>query len=271
MKNPFFNAMKPFVFAIGVALANQIAFATQMVGLGDASGFAVLAGSGITVAGPANSTAITGDIGSWSTVTETGLGNVALSGVNHAGDAVTQQAKIDLGQAYNDAMGRAPTTTFTAVHDLGNATLAGGVYNDPSSFGITGILTLDGAGDPNAVWIFQAGSSLTTAASSQIILTGGAQASHVFWAVGSSATLGTDSDFIGTVMAFSDINGSAGANVQGRLLALNGTVSLDANTVIVGLNGTHGSVPDTGGTLLFCAVGFGALCLLRHSLKNLNS
>src|SRR6185369_13168139 len=122
-----------------------------------ATSFAVLAGAGITVAGAVNSTTITGDIGTFPTPSITGLGNVVLNGVNHAGDAVTQTAKNDLVTAYNDAAGRPPTTTYNPIFDLGGQTLPPGVYRDPTSFGITGTLTLDAGGDQNAVWIFQAG------------------------------------------------------------------------------------------------------------------
>jgi len=106
----------------------------RLVTSGGTSLFAVLAGAGITVAGAVNTTTITGDIGSFATTSITGLENVVLSGVNHAGDAVTQQGKLDLGLAYADAAGRLPTVTFPPIAELGGMILGSGVYNDPSSF-----------------------------------------------------------------------------------------------------------------------------------------
>jgi hypothetical protein len=199
--------------------------AAQMVDLGSASEFAVLAGAGITI-GASGTTTITGDIGSYPTATITGTENLDLDGTNHGGDAVTQAAKTDLDEAYDDAAGRTPTTTYSPIYDLGGQTLGPGVYNNPSSFGITGILTLDAGGDPNAVWIFQAGSTLITASGSQVALINGAQASRVFWQVGTSATLGTGTDFAGTLLVAESITLVAGASVEGRLLALNGAVTL---------------------------------------------
>jgi len=198
------------------------------VNLGSAAGFAVLAGSAITVTG---STSITGDIGSYPTPAITGLENVVLKGVNQAGDAVTQTAKNDLVSAYTNAAGRPPTKSYDPISDLGGLTLTPGVYNDPSSFAITGTLTLDATNNPKAVWIFQAGSTLTTASSSKVVLTNGARAGNIFWQVGSSATLGTDSDFVGNILALTAITANTGATVNGRLLAENAAVTLDSNTI----------------------------------------
>ncbi|HYV26182.1 MAG TPA: ice-binding family protein, partial [Candidatus Eisenbacteria bacterium] len=105
--------------------------------------------------------------------------------------------------------------------------------NDPSSFAITGTLTLDAQGDPNAVWIFQAGSTLVTASGSQVLLINGARAANVFWQVGSSATLGTSSVFKGTIMALASITVTTGVSVEGRLLARTAAVTLDSNTITI--------------------------------------
>ncbi len=217
------------LWAVAMVLSLQEAPA-QMVDLGSASGFAVLAGAGITI-GASGTTTIAGDIGSYPTATITGTENLDLDGTNHGGDAVTQAAKIDLATAYADAAGRTPTTTYPPIYDLGGQTLGPGVYDDPSSFGITGILTLDAGGDPDAVWIFQAGSTLITASGSQVVLINGAQAGRVFWQVGTSATLGTGTDFAGTLLASASITLAAGASVGGSLLALNGAVTLDDNAI----------------------------------------
>jgi hypothetical protein len=237
--------------AVAVPFLHPSATAATVVNLGTASGFAVLAGAGITVAGAVNSTTITGDIGTYPTPSITGIGNVVFTGasMNHADDAVTQSAKTDLVAAYNDAAGQSAGVTFPPIYNLGGLTLSSGVYADSSSFGITGILTLDAGDDPNAVWIFQAGSTLTTAPGSMVVLTGGAQPGNVFWQVGTSATLGTNSQFAGTILAMDDISLTTGAVVDGRLLARNGAVTLDSNTII----------PEPASTLLF---GAGVLTLI---------
>ena len=178
-----------------------------------------------------------------------------LIGVDHGGDAVTQRAKGALLSAYNSAASYTPNLVFAPAANLAGLTLASGVYRDPTSFAIAGTLTLNAAGNPNAIWIFQTGSTLTTASFSKVVLTGGAQACHVFWQVGSSATLGTSSLFKGTILAFSSITLTTGASVEGRLLALNGAVTLDTNTITVtqcaneSLGGT-GDVATVLGTVL---------------------
>ena len=235
----------PAVFAVAVTVTQQDAAAAILaIDLGSAANFAVLAGTGITVAAPINSTTITGDIGSYPTGTITGLENVILDGENHAADAVTQQAKIDMALAYADAIGRTPTAIYTPIYDLGGMTLGPGVYNDPTSFSVTGNLTLDGGGDPDAVFIFQMGSTLTAASDSSVLLIGGAQASNIFWQVGSSATLGAGSTFVGTILASESITMNTGAELAGRALAQNGAVTLDNNII---------QVPEAGSMLLFGA------------------
>lgn len=243
------------------------------VNLGTSGSFAVLAGSGITVAGAVNSTTITGDIGTFPTPSITGLGNVVLNGVNHAGDAVTQNAKTDLVIAYNDASGRIATTTYDPIFDLGGLILTSGVYKGASSLGITGTLKLDANGNPNAVWIFQAGSSLDAASHSKVVLLNGAQACHVFWVVTSSATLGTDAAFVGNILALQSITLDTGATVDGRVLARNGAVTLDYNTLtksvcISGGTGDTGgggtALPEGGGTLLLLGTGLAALATFKR-------
>lgn len=193
---------------------------------GSADSFVVLAGTGITNTGP---TTITGDVGTYPTATEAGFDSVTFTtGTNHAGDAVTQGAKDDLVIAYVDAAGRPAVTVAT---ELGGTSPVPGVYNSAAgTFGITGNLTL--TGDANAVWIFQAASTLITADSSQVILSGGATAANVYWLVGSSATLGTNSIFRGNIMALTSITITTGATVYGRALARNGAVTLDTNIVV---------------------------------------
>jgi hypothetical protein len=210
-----------------IALAGSAQAATPAPPLGTADSFAVLGGAVVTNTGP---TTLSGDLGSYPTTTTTGTGSIVFaSGVNHAGDAVTQGAQTDLTTAYNAAAGAGPTSPITA--DLAGMTLIPGVYTASSSMGLSGEVTLDAGGDPAAVFIFQAGSTLTTSPGSRVTLTGGAQACNVFWQVGTSATLDTNSVFRGTVLAMTSITANTGATIEGRLLARNGAVTLDTNTI----------------------------------------
>src|SRR5579859_4065104 len=159
-----------------VTLVGGAAAAATAVPLGTAGKFAVLAGSGITNTG---ATTVTGDLGTYPTTTITDNGSLTINGTNHAGDAVTQQAKTDLVTAYNTAAGEGPTSPITA--DLGGQNLSPGVYNSGSSIGLTGTLTLNAHGKKNATFVFQAGSTLTTASSSSVVLVNGARACNVYW------------------------------------------------------------------------------------------
>ncbi|MEO5975462.1 MAG: ice-binding family protein [Ilumatobacteraceae bacterium] len=208
-----------------VSLVGDVKAATA-VGLGTADSFVVLAGSGITNTG---ATTLNGDMGTFPTLTITGSSTITITGTNHGGDSVTQSAKTDLVTAYNSAAGQTSTNAISG--DLGGQTLVGGVYTSSSSIGVTGALTLNGGGDANSVFIFQAGSTLTTASGSSVVLTNGAQACNVFWQVGSSATLGTGSSFVGTIIALTSITLTTGATVSGRALARNGAVTMDTNTI----------------------------------------
>jgi hypothetical protein len=209
-----------------VCVASSSASAAQgPVGLGRADSFAVLAGSGITNTG---ATTVTGDIGTFPTPSETGFGSITLSGTNHDGDAVTQGAKNDLVAAYGDAFGRTPVNNVAV--ELGGSTLLAGVYTSPT-FGLTGTLTLDAKGNTGAEFIFQAGSTLITASDSRVLLVNGADPCHVVWQVGSSATFGTRTQFVGDVLVQTSITATTGAVFQGRLLARDGAVTLDHNTI----------------------------------------
>ncbi len=199
----------------------------QPVGLGTADSFAVLAGSTITNTG---STTITGDVGLHPGTAVTGFESVTLDGEGHIDDAIAKQAKVDLVTAYEDAAGRTPVTTLDSA-ELGGRTLTGGVYGSASELQMTGTLTLDAQGDPETVWVFQAGSTLITATDSNVNLVNGADACNVFWQVGSGATLGSNSTFAGTIMALTSITLTTGATIQGRALARNGAVIMDTNTI----------------------------------------
>lgn len=215
-----------FTAVLALGLAGSVVAATA-VNLGTAGNFAVLAGSAVTNTG---SSVISGDIGSYPTATITGFPPGTVNGTNHLGDATTQGAKTDLSTAYGVAAGATPVTTVPT--ELGGTTLAPGVYSSVSgTFGLTGTLTLDAAGDPSAVFIFKTASTLTTAGASKVVLINGAQSCNVFWQVGSSATLGTYSTFKGNILALTSATLTTGANVEGSVLAENGAVTLDSNTV----------------------------------------
>lgn len=217
------------VFALlAMFMTSAVASAQQAaVGLNSADAFAVLAGSTITNKGP---TTITGDVGLHPGTSVTGFDSVTLDGTPHVTDAVAEQAKVDLVTAYDDAAGRTPSTTVAT--ELGGQILTGGVYDSATgTFEITGELRLDAQGNPDTVWVFQMASTLVTASASTVTLVNGADACNVFWQVGSSATLGTDSDFTGTIMALASSTLNTGATVQGRVLARDGAVTLDTNTI----------------------------------------
>jgi type VI secretion system secreted protein VgrG len=216
-----------FLLGILLTLVGGATAAATSVPLGTADSFAVLAGAGITNTGP---TTVSGDLGTFPTTTITGSSTITMTnGANHGGDAVVQGAKNDLVTAYNAAAGEGPTSPIAA--DLGGQTLTAGVYNSASSIGLTGTLTLDGGGNAAAVFVFQAGSSLTTASASRVALVNGAQSCNVFWQVGSSATLGTGSLFRGTILALTSITVTTGVTVDGRVLARDGAVTLDTDTI----------------------------------------
>jgi len=220
----------------GIAFITLAAFGTQAamaatatVNLGTSASYAVLAGSTITNTGP---TSIGGDIGLSPGTAITGFPpGGQTSGTMNITNGAALGAENDLITASVDAAGRTPFNTVTG--DLGGTTLVGGVYQSASSMALTGNVTLNGAGNPSTVWIFQAGSTLTTASASDVTLENGAQACNVFWQVGSSATLGTTTDFAGTIIATQSITLDTNATITGRALALNGAVTMDSNTIDV--------------------------------------
>ena len=246
------------VLVFVLALSATSMAAQPPVDLGTTSSFAVLAGETITNTGP---TTINGDVGLHPGTAFTGQASVTLNGALHLTDAVALQAKNDLVTAYNDAAGRTPVTQIAT--ELGGTTLTPGVYNSASgTFEITGTLTLDAQGDPDGVFVFQTASTLITASGSNVSLINGARFCRIFWKVGISATLGTNSHFVGHIFALTSITAATGATVQGQLLARNGAVTLDTNTITNGIceatptptptpgetPGTPGGTPGTPGT-----------------------
>jgi hypothetical protein len=238
------TAAAGLLLAAALLIVAPLAFSAQApVGLGTAGSFAVLAGSAVTNTGPS---VISGSVGLSPGSAVTGFPpGLVLAGTTQVANGVALQAKSDLVTAYNDAAGRSSTATVSG--DLGGRTLTSGVYTSASSLGLTGTLTLDAQGNPNAVFVFQAGSTLITHSASQVNLIGGAQACNVYWQVGSSATIGTGSSFVGNIMALTSITMTTGATLQGRALARNGAVTLDTNTITTATC-TSGSTTGGGGT-----------------------
>ncbi|MEA2646233.1 MAG: type secretion system secreted protein VgrG [Chloroflexota bacterium] len=243
---PFGRAIALFVVSIAsFALAGSwtVALATTEPGLGTALSFAAMGGSTVTNTGPS---VIHGDLGVAPGTSVTGFPPGQVNGATHLTDAVALQAQDDLTTAYNSAAAEPPTQDLTG-QDLGGMVLTPGVYRFSSSSQLTGPLTLDGQDSTNAVFIFQVGSTLTTASSSTVSLVNGAQGCNVWWQIESSATLGTGSTFRGNLMALTSITATTGANVPaGRLLARNGALTLDTNVISVPTDCATSAAPSVG-------------------------
>ncbi|MDF2561904.1 MAG: hypothetical protein K0R99_3350 [Microbacterium sp.] len=222
-----------------LAVAPSATAATTIDGpidLGTAAPFSVLASSTVTNTGPS---VINGDVGLSPGTSITGVPPAVVNGTVHATDTVAAQAQADLTTAYNVAAGLTPMASGQG--DLTGASLTPGVYAG-GTLSVTGQLTL--AGTAESVWIFQAASTLTIGSGAIITVTGGASACNVFWQVGSSATIGTGAQFVGTVMADISVTAETAATVTGRLLARTGAVTLDTNTLTAptGCTTTPGTV-----------------------------
>lgn len=217
----------PFLATLGLAGAPSHA-AEATVDVGSAGSFAVLAGQSVTNTGPS---VVTGDLGVSPGTSVTGMPPLVLvDGAPHVADAVANLAQSDLTRAYDSAAGRTTVTDVTG-RDLGGMTLTSGVVEHTSGMQLTGTVTLDAQGDPAAVFIFKAGSTLVTAPNSRVQLVNGASPCNVFWQVGSSATLDTNTTFVGTIMALTSASLGTGSTLQGRVLARNGSVTLDTNVI----------------------------------------
>jgi hypothetical protein len=213
---------------VGFASSPAFAAATA-INLGAATPYAVVAGTTITNTG---SSVITGNVGLSPGTSITGFPPGLVHGTTGAADATSLAAQTSSTAAFGVAAGETPFTTV-AGGNIGGTTLAPGVYTSATAMQLTGPVTLNAGGDASAVFIFQAGSTLTTASAASVVLEGGAQACNVYWEVGSSATLGSTTSFVGTILALASITLNTGASVNGRLLAQTGAVTLDDNLITV--------------------------------------
>jgi hypothetical protein len=277
-----FSLRMALIVAAVIFLHLSVTATPATVNLGTASSFSILAYSEITDAGGAST--IAGNVG-LSPTTGTFIGltagqvggtiyTVAAAGpagsVANAGLLTT--ATHDLGLAYTDAANRpVPGANAFGVVDnqLGGRTLFPGVYSfgHAATANLIGTLTLDANGETDPVWIFQASSDLITASGSKVALINGATSCDVFWQVGSSATLGTSTAFVGNIMAYASVGLDTGATLDGSALAETAAVTLDHNTIThedCSANGGSSSVPDTGSTLLLLGSGLATLLAFRQ-------
>ena len=272
MSNPIRlrRAGRAAVLAVVFALvAIPAAAQAAPVNLATASPFVVLGGQAATNTG---TSVLNGELGVAPGTSLAGFDTAVVNGATHNNDAVAHQAQADLTNAYNVAAGQATTADLSNT-DLGNRTLTAGTYKYTSSAQLTGPLMLDAQNNPDAQFVFQIASQLTTASASSVVLLNGASPCNVYWQIGSSAVLGSTTAFQGNVMALTSISLNNGATVIGRLLARNGAVTLinnvingaqcgastseggdtlgPGNTTPGGGSGTSPTGPGTAGTAVF--------------------
>jgi hypothetical protein len=212
-----------------IGFTSSPAFGATALNLGNATPDAVVAGTTITNTG---NSVLTGDMSLSPGTSITGFPPGTASGTISAANATSLAAQTSATAAYGVAAGETPFTTL-AGGIVGGLTLSPGVYTASTAMQLTGPVTLNAGGDASAVFIFQAGSTLTTASAASVVLEGGAQACNVYWQVGSSATLGSTTSFVGTILALASVTLNTGATVDGRVFAQTGAVTLDDNVITV--------------------------------------
>lgn len=228
---------------LGIAsLASFIPTGKAAISLGSANDFAVLGASTVTSTG---NTVVNGNLGVSPGTAVTGFGPGLVNGQTYYGDTIAAQAQIDALAAYNAILLLAPAQSLTG-QDLGGLILTPGIYSFSSSAQLTGRLTLNGQGNPDAQFTFLIGSTLTTASSASVFFENGASAGGLDWQVGSSATLGTGSAFAGNILANQSITMNTGASLAGRALAFNGAVTLDNNVITMTATPEPGSLISAG-------------------------
>ncbi|MGZ8738648.1 MAG: ice-binding family protein [Nocardioides sp.] len=220
-----------------------------------ARNFSVLAGSEVTNTGPSSIAQNLGVSPGTSLPLNAGANQLNVGGATYSGtDAIAIQAKNDLDGAYTNAANQIPRIAQDT--ELGGETLVGGIYNVPTTadMGLTGVLTLDGANNPDSIWVFQARRALNIASSVSMVLIRGANPCNIYWQVSSTATLGTASRMIGTIMAETSVVMQTGATLQGRILARTAEITMDTNVITnpacqpVGLEDDDDDTGGTGGT-----------------------
>jgi hypothetical protein len=218
------------VAAFAVTAPSAVAASTGMVDLGTASTYAVLSGASVgnTVSAPATPhTTLRGDLGVKANTQPTGFPPGVVTGAIDVGDAAASQAHADVVAAYNEVAGRTGGAMLAGA--LAGTTIPPGLHTITGAVSNTATVTLDGEGDPNAVFVFQVGGAMAMAAGSHVVLTRGAQASRVFWQVNGAGAIGANADFAGTLMALDAVAVGNQSVVNGRAFARNGALTLDAN------------------------------------------